>query len=136
FASASREIVTAGITHERFLLAESVELTISPWQWRQWLPDGAGGFVNPPLFQTIDVERVNAVGPTRDAFLAAVRENAGAIAARTWSVPADLRSRVAEVQPNAKATLPDLAPLTDTLAMYPELPRAIAMVGCPRCHTD
>jgi len=136
FAAAAHDIVATGITRERFLLAESVELTISPWQWRQWLPDGANGFTNPPLFQTIDVARVNASGATRDAFLAAVRKDAAVIAARTWTVPTELRSQLAEVQPTTKAPLVDLSPLADTLAAYPDLPRSLGMIGCPRCHTD
>ena len=136
FRAAARDILTTGITRDRFVMAESVELTISPWQWRQWVPDGAGGLANPPLFQTIDVARVNAPGPTRDAFLAIVRENAAAIAARTWDVPGELRGRVAEVQPNQQAPLVDLSPLAETLATYPDLPRELGLIGCPRCHTD
>jgi hypothetical protein len=136
FATAARAIVDAGITRDRFVLAESVELSLSPWQWRQWLPAADDTFTNPPLFQTIDVERANAPGPTRDALLAAVAADAGAIAARTWPIPVGFRSPVAEVQPNVKATLVDLLPLADVLAMYPDLPRSLGMVGCPRCHTD
>lgn len=136
FAAAARELLATSLTRDRFLLAESVELTLSPWQWRQWTPDGAGGLANPPLFQTVDVARVNAPGATRDAFLAEVAANADAIAAQTWVVPAAFRSPVAEVQPNEQARLVDLTPLPGTLATYPELPRALGMVGCPRCHTD
>lgn len=132
FRDAARAIITAGVTRERLLLAESVELSLSPWQWRQWLPD----LTNPPLFQTIDVARLDAPGPERDAFLALVSANAPQIAARTWSVPAELRAAVAEVAPNAKAALPDLSPLPGALASYPSLPRALALIGCPRCHTD
>jgi hypothetical protein len=136
FATAGREILATSLVRERFDLAESVELTISPWQWRQWVPDDSGGLVNPPLFQTVDVARVNAPGQTRDAFLAAVAANADAIAARTWSVPSAFRSAVAEAQPTGKATLVDLTPLAGTLATYPALPRDLGMIGCPRCHTD
>jgi hypothetical protein len=132
FRAAAKQMLTAGIVRDRFLLAESVELSLSPWQWRQWALDAGGTFTNPPLFQTIDIARVNAPGPTRDAFLAAVTANAPAIAARTWSVPPMFRSAVAEVQPNSKAPLADLAPLS----VSPDLPRALGMIGCPRCHTD
>ena len=128
FTVAARSLLTATLTHDRFELAESVELTISPWQWRQWAPDGAGGLVNPTLFQTIDVTRVNTPGATRDAFLAAVAANTDAIAARTWSVPAAFRSAVAEVQPNAQAPLPEVGD--------PATARALGVIGCPRCHTD
>jgi hypothetical protein len=134
-AAASR-ILDEGVTAERFLMAESVELTISPWQWRQWVPNGMGGFVNPPLFQTVDVARVNASGTTRDAFLDEVAQHAGEIARQAWEVPARFRVSVAEVQPNLQAPLVDLSPLETTLAAFPELPRSIGMIGCPRCHTD
>jgi len=130
--AAARELLTTAVTGERFLLAESVELSISPWQWRQWKPDGAGGFVNPPLFQTVDTARVNAPGETRDAFLAEIAAHADEVAARTWTVPARFESQVAEVQPNSKASLVDLS----GLSLPPEVPRAIGMIGCPRCHTD
>jgi hypothetical protein len=136
FAARARALLAETITHDGFLLAESVELSLSPWQWRQWVRDAAGQLVNPALFQTIDVARVNAAGPVRDAFLAAVAANADAIAARTWTVPPAFRSQVAEVQPSAKAPLVDLSPLGDVLARHPELPRALGMIGCPRCHTD
>ncbi len=136
FAAEARRVIAEGVTHDRFVLAESVELSLSPWQWRQWTPDGTGGLVNPRLFQTIDLARVGEPGTTRDAFLAAVADNADAIAARRWVVPAAFRTQVAEVQPNAQAALVDLAPLAGVLVRYPELPRAIGMVGCPRCHTD
>jgi hypothetical protein len=136
FAVHARSLLAETVTHDGFLLAESVELSISPWQWRQWVRDGSGGLVNPALFQTVDVARVNAPGPTRDAFLAAVAANADAIAARTWVVPATFRAQVAEVQPNIKAPLVDLSPLDGVLARHPELPHALGMIGCPRCHTD
>jgi hypothetical protein len=136
WSAAAREVLASSLVRDQFLLAESVELSISPWQWRQWRPDGAGGLANPPLFQTIDLARVDAPGPTRDAFLDEVRTNADAIAARTWLVPAQFRAAVAEVQPNVKAPLVDLSPLGEVLATYPELPRALGMIGCPRCHTD
>jgi len=128
FATAARAILDRTLIREHFEMAESVELTLSPWQWRQWVPDGANGLVNPPLFQTIDVPRVNAPGATRDAFLAAVAANADAIAARTWTVPSMFRIAVAEVQPTEIATLPN--------AGTPALSRALGMIGCPRCHTD
>jgi hypothetical protein len=131
FRAAAKQLLATTLTRERFLLAESVELSLSPWQWRQWAFDAAGNVTNPALFQTIDVARVNAPGATRDAFLAAVTTNADAIAARTWPVPAMFRSAVAEVQPNSKAPLVDLPP-----ALPAALPRALGMIGCPRCHTD
>jgi hypothetical protein len=134
--AAARDVLATGVTRDRFALAESVELSLSPWQWRQWISDGAGGLTNPTLFQTVDTDRVNAPGGLHDAFLAEVAANAPAIAARTWTIPPQFRAPVVEVQPNAVAALPDLAGIPDALAAYPELPRALGMVGCPRCHTD
>jgi hypothetical protein len=133
FRSQAKQLVAESFTRERFLLAESVELSLSPWQWRQWTFDASGAAANPPLFQTIDVDRVNAPGPVRDAFLAAVSANASAIGARTWSVPTMFRSAVAEVQPNSKAPL---VSLSGSDLASPEMARALSMIGCPRCHTD
>jgi hypothetical protein len=131
FATAARELIATSVTRESFLLAESLELSISPWQWRQWRFEADGRLTNPPLFQTVDVARVDAPGPLRDAFLAEVRANAGAIAARTWTVPAQFSSPVADVQPNARAPLVQLSADLD-----PSLALSIGMIGCPRCHTD
>ena len=131
FHTAARELIAETFTRESFLLAESVELSISPWQWRQWQPDGRDGLANPPLFQTVDVDRLNAAGELRDDFLAELRANAEAVAERTWAVPARFRSAVAEVQPNVKAALVELPADLD-----PTLARTIGMIGCPRCHTD
>ena len=132
FRAAARDLIATGVTRERFLLAESVELSISPWQWRQWLPD----LTNPPLFETVDVDRLNAPGVDRDRGLALIAAGAAQIAARAWPVPEELRAPVAEVAPNARASLADLSPLPDVLARFPQLPRALGMIGCPRCHTD
>lgn len=132
WTAAARAAIDAGLTRDRFLLAESVELSLSPWQWRQWVPDSNGGLANPRLFQTIDVARVNTAGTVREQFLLDVVANNAAIAARTWRVPDPYRATTAEVQPNAKATLVDLSPL----AVDPALPQALGMIGCPRCHTD
>jgi hypothetical protein len=126
--AAARELVATSFTRERFLLAESVELSISPWQWRQWQPDGTGGLANPPLFQTIDVARVNAAGPTRDAFLADVSANLAAITARLGDAAA-VPQRRREVS-RAQAPLVDLTPPRRT-----ELPRTLGMTVA-RCHTD
>lgn len=134
--AAAREILDESITAEHFAMAESVELTISPWQWRQWTPDAAAGFINPALFQTVDAARMNTFGLVRDQFLADVMQDANAIAEQRWEIPARYRSAVAEVQPNIQAPLVDLSPLVTTLAAFPELPRTLGMNGCPRCHTD
>ncbi|HUS30373.1 MAG TPA: hypothetical protein VMZ53_17815 [Kofleriaceae bacterium] len=138
FASTARAWLDAAMTRENFALAESVELTISPWQWRQWVPtvgaDGAVSLANPPLFQTIDVARVNTPGAIRDAFLVDVAQHRDEILARTWAVPAAFRPRVAEVQPTEKAALVDLSGVD--AATGDQVAEALGAIGCPRCHTD
>ena len=135
FGAAARARLAEGLVGERFLLAESVELSLSPWQWRQWTLDGAGDLVTASkLFQTVDLARVNTPGPVRDQFLVAVEASAAAILARTWVVPEAFRTSTAEVQPNGAAPLPDLTPIAAEVPAG--LPRALGMIGCPRCHTD
>ncbi|MBP6838595.1 MAG: hypothetical protein KA190_14970 [Kofleriaceae bacterium] len=134
--AAARQILDEALVPDRFLLAESVELTVSPWQWRQWEPDGAGGLRNPPLAQTVDLARVDAAGPVREAFLVDVAAHAADIAAQRWVIPAAYRAPTAEVDPNARAGEPDLTPLPDVVAAYPSLGRSLVIVGCPRCHTE
>ena len=57
-----------GFTRASFLLAESVEFTLAPWEWRQWVkaPDPTRAlpfvFENPPLFQQVDLEKLNPGG--------------------------------------------------------------------------
>lgn len=128
FATASRAWLDASLTRDNFALAESVELTISPWQWRQWFPDGAGGLTNLPLAQTIDVALLNTPGPTRDMFLADVAQHRDEILARAWAVPPLYRPRVAEVQPTEKAALVD--------GIDGDVAEALGVIGCPRCHTE
>ncbi len=124
------------LTHENFLLAESVELTVSPWEWRQWLPDDSGELDNPPLFQTVDVERLDQAGPARDDFLAYVADNADALAARRADIPERFRPRSARVPPGAPRQTLDLTGLDPALLdQYPTLASQIEMAGCPACHT-
>jgi hypothetical protein len=127
-ATAARAWLDGALTRDNFALAESVELTISPWQWRQWIPDGAGGLTNPPLFQTIDVTLLNGPGPTHDMFLADVAQHRDEILARTWAVPPLYRPRVAEVQPTEKAALVG--------GIDGDVAEALGTIGCPRCHTE
>jgi hypothetical protein len=124
-------ILEVGITADRFLLAETVELTVSPWEWRQWQwSDPASPPVNPPLFQTADVDRLNQPGALRDDFLAFVDANSEALSIREIEIPARFRSRSARVPPGVERERLDLG---DRPA---ELAAAIEIVGCPACHTD
>ncbi len=136
FVEAAGAWLDEALVHERFLLAETVELTVSPWEWRQWSRVGADELDNPALFQTVDVSRVNQPGPVRDAFLAFVEANAEGLEARTVTIPPQFRAASARVPPSAPAerlSLEGLAP--SVLAARPELAEAIEIIGCPRCHT-
>jgi len=138
FVAAATRLLDETLVHERFLLAETVELTVSPWEWRQWVPvDGEEAFDNPPLFQTVDVQGVNAPGALRDAFLAFVAANAEGLSSRTVELPERFRAPSAQAPPSAPRTLLDLGGLDPAVsAAYPELARDVESVGCPACHTD
>jgi hypothetical protein len=137
FDAAARAILDATLVHERFLLAESVELTVSPWEWRQWTPAGEDVLDNPPLFQTAAVPLVNQPGALRDAFLAFVAAHADGLAARTVELPAELRAQSARVPPSGPAESLSLDGLDPgVLAAHPDLAFDIEIVGCPTCHTD
>jgi hypothetical protein len=137
FADAARRLLADGIRHDRFLVAETVELTVSPWEWRQWKRVAPDELDNPPLFQTVDVEGLNPPGPRRDDFLAFVAANAAALDARTTELPERFRAPSARVPPSAPRTALDLAGLpADVAAKFPRLARQIEIVGCPVCHTE
>jgi hypothetical protein len=135
--AAARAWLDEVVVHEHFLLAESVELTVSPWEWRQWTPTATGGALdNPPMFQTIDVEALDQPGPARDDFLAWVADNAGDLAARRAPIPERFRPRSARVPPTGDRQTLDLTGLDPAiLAQYPTLGSDIEIAGCPACHT-
>lgn len=136
FVIAAGQWLDSTLKHESFLLAETVELTVSPWEWRQWAPTGDDALDNPSLFQTVATPALNEPGPLRDQFLAFVTENAAGLADRTVVIPATFRAQSARVPPSAPAerlSLDGLAP--SVLAAYPALAESIEIVGCPTCHT-
>lgn len=134
--AAARVWLDAALTHERFMLAETVELTVSPWEWRQWVPSADGALDNPPLFQTVDLERLDQPGAARDDFLAYVADNAQALAERRALIPERFRPRSARVAPGAPRQALDLTGLDPALlATYPTLASDIELAGCPACHT-
>jgi hypothetical protein len=136
FVDAATAWLDEGIAHETFLMAETVELTVSPWEWRQWVPSGQDAFDNPPLFQTIDVPRVNAPGPLRDELLAWVATDAASLAQRTMEIPERFRARSAQAPPSAAREILDLTGLDPTMmAEYPTLAADMESMGCPACHT-
>ncbi|MFO0554159.1 MAG: hypothetical protein U0271_37610 [Polyangiaceae bacterium] len=138
FLDAARAVLDEGLVHERFLLAESVELTVSPWEWRQWKPTGnADELDNPALFQTVAIPILNTPGALRDDFLGFVDENAEALASRTLEIPERFRGASARVPPSAPAEELSLDGIdANILATYPDLARSIERVGCPKCHTE
>ncbi len=143
--AALRALIDEALGPARFLMAETVELLVSPWEWRQWVlvanTDLATAAALPrvlddvPLFQTIDVVAVNAPGPLREQLLAFVAANAAALDARTAEIPAALRARSARVNDGVPWVPLDLSGVDESvLAAYPDLRRNMEMVGCPACH--
>lgn len=145
FLAAARALLDEHLAADRLLAIETLELLISPWEWRQWfLVDNTDPATqamlprvldNQPLFQTADVPRLNATGPDRDAFLAWVAENADALGARRAEIPAAFRSpsaRVNEGVPWIPLDLSGLDPIVE--ARVPSLRQQIELIGCPACH--
>ncbi|MBK7861105.1 MAG: hypothetical protein IPJ65_21345 [Archangiaceae bacterium] len=126
------EAVREGLTHARFVQLETVELTSTPWEWRQWVKGASPDTVTPaPLFQQLDVEGLNAPGPRRDALLGWVKANAAALQARTLLFPEGLRASTAHAPQNAPRV-----PLSLEGAGVPEGVRQnVELVGCVGCHT-
>lgn len=126
-----RVLLARGLTHQRFLLLETVEFTLAPWEWRQWVPAGDGGVENPPLFQQLDVERLNISGPLRTDFLTWVDQNAAQLDARRLEFPE--RFRVQSVRVNQGVTrIPLILPAN---LSFPTLRQQLEIVGCAACHT-
>jgi len=125
-----------GFTRQRFLLAETVEFTLAPWEWRQWLPDANGVLENPPLFQQVDVAKLNVAGALRDEFLTWVKDNAAALAARTMPFPEKYRAQSIRVTQGVARPPLSLAGLdAQTATRFPQLRQQIELVGCAVCHT-
>lgn len=130
------------LTRERFVMAETVEFTLAPWEWRQWTkvsdPTGELPFVfdNPALFQQVDVEGLNPSGARRDDFIAWVNDNADALDARRVLIPERFRPPSVRVSQGVVRTPLSLRGLpSDTLARLPNLGANIELVGCAVCHT-
>ncbi|MDP1825763.1 MAG: hypothetical protein Q8L48_21050 [Archangium sp.] len=134
FEAALRTTIAEGFTHERFALLETVEFTLAPWEWRQWVPAADGGVENPPMFQQLDVERLNAPGALRDDFLAWVDANAAQLAQRRVLFPDRFRAqsiRVTQGIPRVPLSLAGAA----SAASFPTLRQELEVVGCAACHT-
>lgn len=134
FDAALRAMIAEGFTHERFTLLETVEFTLAPWEWRQWVPSADGGVENPPLFQQLDVEKLNAPGALRDDFLAWVDANAAQLDQRRVLFPDRFRAqsiRVTQGIPRVPLSLTGAAATTS----FPTLRQELEVVGCAACHT-
>ncbi|MDP2344116.1 MAG: hypothetical protein Q8O67_24375 [Deltaproteobacteria bacterium] len=129
----------------RFLLVESVEFTVAPWEWRQWIPVGNDDaataaalpqvFHNPPLFQQVDMGRAADDDGFRAELSAFVVDNADAFDARTLSIPE--RFRALSVRANAGVPWQplELELPVDVVAAHPRLRSHVEIVGCAACHT-
>ena len=128
------------LTREHFLLIETVEQSLSPWEWRQWIkvPSTSGlpfVFENPPLFQQLDVERLNASGPLRSNFLSWVGTNAALATARQLPIAERFRPqsiRAASGVPRQVLSLTGLDP--QVANQNPQLRQQLELVGCAACH--
>lgn len=129
----ARAAFAAGLTRSRFVMIETVEFTLSPWEWRQWLPQPDGRLENPPLFQQLDVERLNAPGALRDDFLGWVRDNATPLEARTLLFPERFRPASTRITQGVPREPLRLDPALD--AARPTLRQQLELVGCAACHT-
>lgn len=124
-----------GLTAERFLMLETVEQSLSPWEWRQWVkvpgPPGGLPFVldNPPLFQQLDVERLNRPGPLRTDFLAWLGGRLPEVAARRSEFPERFRSPSVRAIAGVPRERLNLEGLDTAVGAQLEL------VGCAGCHT-
>jgi len=134
------------LTGENFSIAESVEFVVAPWEWRQWFlepnpdPDDHDAptliFENRPLFQTVDLERLNSPGPDREAFLTWVGENAEELDQRRALIPETFRAFSARLNQGVPWKPLDLSGLDPALIdTYPDLRQNIEMMGCPGCHS-
>ncbi|GEM_PF-1917771 len=135
-----RTLLNEHIRSDRFLLAESVEFTVSPWEWRQWTttPTTAPGrtcaLENPPLFQQLAPANLNS-GPLRAEFLQFVETNAAQLNARRLLIPASLRQQSVRANQGVPWVPLDLAGVrADVLTAYPNLRQNLEMVGCAACH--
>ena len=145
FREAARRMLDEALVRERVLVLETVELLISPWEWRQWFLESNDDpatrdtlpevLENRPLFQTVDAATLSTPSPERDAFIAWVTENAGPLDARTIEIPEAFRSPSARVNDGVPWIPLDLTGVPqELLDEYPSLRQNIEIVGCPACH--
>ncbi len=143
FVAEAEQMIAQRVHATGFVAAESLEFMISPWEWRQWFfevnPNPEPGLSqvleNRPLFQTLDIPRLNQPGPERDEFLQWVGQNAEALDARELLLPEAYRSASARLNqgvPWVPLSLDGVEP--SVLEAYPNLRQNLEIVGCPACH--
>lgn len=129
------------LTPQRFLLIETVEQSLSPWEWRQWVKTTSTSglpyvFDNPPLFQQLDIERLNQQGALRTAFLSWLSTNADAAESRRLAIPemfGPQSIRAAVGVPRQPLSLTGLD--AQVLAQHPTMRQQLELIGCAACHT-
>lgn len=139
--AALRATFARRLTREHFLLIETVEQSLSPWEWRQWVkaPSTSGlpyVLENPPLFQQLDLERLNQPGALRSSFFTWLEANADAAATRRAPFPEAFRPpsvRAVAGVPRQPLSLSGLD--AQVLTRHPTLRQQLELVGCAACHT-
>ncbi len=134
FETALRTLLTNGLTSTRFAMLETVEFTLAPWEWRQWVPAPDGGLENPPLFQQLDVENLNRAGPLRTDFLTWVDSNAAQLAQRRLLIPERFRTQSVRVTQGVMRQPLSLQGAS-AASTFPDLRKQLELVGCAACHT-
>jgi len=139
--AALRSTFAQPLKREHFLLIETVEQSLSPWEWRQWVktPSTSGlpfVFENPPLFQQLDVERLNVAGPLRTDFLTWVTTNAALAATRQLPIAERFRPQSIRAVSGVPRQVLSLTGLdAQVLTQHPQLRQQLELVGCEACHT-
>jgi len=93
-------------------------------------------FDNPPLFQQLDLERINQPGALRTAFLSWLSTYADAAESRRLAIPEMFRPpsiRAASGVPRAPLSLAGLD--AQVLAQRPTMRQQLELIGCAACHT-
>ncbi len=132
--TALRAMFAQGFTSARFSMMETVEFTLAPWEWRQWVPAPDGGVENPPLFQQLDVDALNLNGALRDDFLTWVDANAAQLDQRRVLIPERFRAQSVRVTQGVARTPLSLAG-SNAVVAFPRLRQQLDLVGCAACHT-
>jgi hypothetical protein len=107
---------------------------VAPWEWREWFFDGEE-LQNRPLFQTVDIPRMNTPGPECDAFMAFVYGKAAQLDIGNVLTPATFRSLSGRLNQGVPWTPLDLSGLPQTGFDAGVVRQAIELPGGPGCHT-